>query len=147
MERDKGVGFDRDETVVSNRVLGMRLLLRKFALDNKAGFTLIELVITICILGLIAYSFSVMQSCLLSAVKVDCEMTAAANLAESIMEESLRAGVGVESQGWVEKSGYEWRRTVVPLRSSGGNATLVEVKVEVRRNGGNLCSLITHIAG
>lgn len=147
MDGDTLEELERCKGTVTNRMIGMRVLRSNFALDEKDGFTLIELVITIGILGLIAYSYSVMQSNLLSAVKIDDEMSAAMRLAESMMEDSLRAGIGVESRGWIEASGYEWRRTVVPLKSSEGSITLVEVKVEVRRNGGNLCSLITHIAG
>ncbi len=121
--------------------------LKDSSLFDESGFSLIELIVTIAILGLVAYSFSVMQSGILAAASVDDELTDAVKLAEGKMEESIQQGTGIETLGWTLVGNFEWKRDVSVLKSDEGVPTLVEMTVSVRRGQSILCSLFTHIAG
>ncbi|MBN2072234.1 MAG: type II secretion system protein [Candidatus Krumholzibacteriota bacterium] len=116
-------------------------------ISDQSGFTLIELIITIVILGMIAYSFSSMYAGLLSASSHDDMMTRAAQIAENRMEDSVRSGVGIAPVSWTADSGYEWMRDVTVLKDSGGAPTLVKIEVRIRKDERIICSLVTHIAG
>jgi len=114
---------------------------------NQGGFTLIELIITVIILGFIAYSFTNMGSHILSASTDNESLYRAVRIGRNIMESSVAVGTTVTAQGWTVSSSLEWRREVRVLKSSGGQPTLVAIRVSVRKNGAVLCSLITHTAG
>jgi prepilin-type N-terminal cleavage/methylation domain-containing protein len=114
--------------------------------NDESGFSLIELIVTIAILGLIAYSFSVMQSSILAAASGDDELTDAVKLAEGKMEEAIQEGAEIQSQGWTSDGNHEWKRDVSVLRSDEGDPSLVEMIVSVRRGQSIVCSLFTHIA-
>ncbi len=114
--------------------------------SGEKGFTLVELLITIAILGTVVYSFSIMQSQVLSAASEDDKLTGAVKVAEKRMEESILTGASVQPLDWTAEGDCEWRRTVTSLRSSGENPTLVEVRIVVRRENVIICSLVTHIA-
>lgn len=120
--------------------------MKNFLKKNK-GYTLIELVITILVLGLVCYFIINMCVELLLGSTEQTQLVEVANLASTEMEESFRAGVFVSAQGWTSSDVYEWRRTVTTLKSDGGNPTLVEVKIEIRRDSNTIYSLINHIAG
>jgi hypothetical protein len=106
-----------------------------------------EMIVTLLILGLIAYSFSNMHAHLLSASTEEDILYQATQLAESKLEDAITTGVSVLSQGWTASSPFEWRRIVTTLKPSAGDPTLVEVKVQVRKGNKVICSLVTHIAG
>ena len=118
----------------------------KFPVDDKRGFSLIELVITIVIFGFVAYSFSIIQSHLDINSGREILLTKSIVLAEKKMEEAIVEGISVQSTGWNNESGLEWRRTVTVLRQSGGQPTLIEVKIDVRKDGKVIYSLFTHMA-
>ena len=113
---------------------------------EEAGFSLIELIVTIAIIGLIAYSFSVMQSGILAAASGDDQLTDAVKLAEGKMEEAIQTGAGIQSQSWTTDGDLEWKREVSVLKSDEGSPTLVEMTISVRTGQSIVCSLFTHIA-
>jgi len=113
--------------------------------DNR-GFSLIELVITIVIFGFVAYSFSLIQSHINVNSGREILLTKSMVLTEKKMEESIAVGVSVQSTGWNAVGELEWRRTVTVLRQSGSQPTLVELRVDVRKNDKIIYSLFTHIA-
>ncbi|MBU8923384.1 MAG: prepilin-type N-terminal cleavage/methylation domain-containing protein [Bacteroidales bacterium] len=113
---------------------------------KETGFSLIELIITIAILGLIAYFFSVMQSSILTAASGDDQLTDAVKLAEGKMEVAIQAGTGIQPQDWTADGDLEWKRDVSVLKLDEGAPTLVEVRVSVRKGQSIVCSLFTHIA-
>jgi len=113
---------------------------------DSRGFSLIELVITIVIFGLVAYSFSLIQSHLNANSGKEILLTKSIVLAEKKMEEAIAEGVSVQSTGWNVEDELDWRRTVTVLRQSGSQPTLVEVRVDVRKNDKIIYSLFTHIA-
>ncbi len=124
----------------------MIMIMDKAESSGSGGFTLVELIITVLVLGLIGWSFSALYSGLLSAATEDESGTGALLLAESVMEKSIGAGVDVATTGWISSSSYQWKRGVTVLRSGAGGPTLVEVRVRVRDDSGMICSLVTHIA-
>ena len=113
---------------------------------DSRGFSLIELVITIVIFGFVAYSFSLIQSHLNANSGKEILLTKSIVLAEKKMEEAIAEGVSVQSTGWSVDGGLEWRRTISVLKQSGSQPTLVEVRVDVRKNEKIIYSLFTHIA-
>ena len=113
---------------------------------TTSGFTLIELMITIIILGLVGYSFSMMESHIVFETNDQKTLTKAVILAEEKMEGAVAEGTGIQSIDWTDCCGLEWRRSVNMLESEDGTPTLVEVTVEVRSNGKVVCSLYTHVA-
>jgi len=113
---------------------------------DSRGFSLIELVITIVIFGFVAYSFSLIQSHLNANSGKEILLTKSIVLAEKKMEEAIAEGVSVQSTDWNVEGGLEWKRTISVLRQSGSQPTLVEVRVDVRKNEKIIYSLFTHIA-
>ncbi|MCD6380011.1 prepilin-type N-terminal cleavage/methylation domain-containing protein [bacterium] len=118
---------------------------RRFA-GNQSGFTLIELIITVIILGFIAYSFTNMGSHLLSTSTDNESLYRAVQISRNRMEEAVGIGTGVSSKGWTASSSLEWNREVTVLKSSDGQPSLVAIRVSVRKNGVVLCTLVTHMA-
>jgi prepilin-type N-terminal cleavage/methylation domain-containing protein len=118
----------------------MRVFLRK-----EKGYTLIELIVTILLLGMICYFVAVMSVELVEGTTEQNLLVNAATLAIDKMEEATRTGVNVASQGWTTSGDLEWRRTVTTLKSDGG-PTLVEVKIEIRKNSHIIFSIKNHIA-
>jgi len=114
--------------------------------DSCAGYSLIELIVTVVILGLVVASFASFGSGILVQSAENDELAAAIRIARSRMEEAAGMGTGLVSTGWVASSSYEWRRQVDVLRADPNGPTLVEVRVYVRNSGGLICSLMTHIA-
>jgi len=115
-------------------------------MKNQKGYTLIELVITVVILGMLAYYLGKMGVELLAGSTQQGRQVEMVNLAISRMEEAIKSGVSVTSQGWTSQSPYQWRRSVTTLKSDAGSPTLVEVTIEVKDASGRIYSLITHIA-
>jgi prepilin-type N-terminal cleavage/methylation domain-containing protein len=115
-------------------------------LDLESGYTLIELIVTIAVIGLVAYSFSIMETGILSATAEDDLLSRAAHLAECKMEESIRTGVLVPAVDWTDADPFEWRRTVQVLKVTSTQPTLVEVEIQVRKGSAIVCSLTTHLA-
>ena len=113
----------------------------------EKGYTLIELTITILLLGLICYFIAVMSVELLEGTTEQNLLVQVANLAIAKMEEATRTGTAVISQGWTQSGDLEWRRVVSTLKSDAGSPTLVEVKIEIRKNSDIVFSLENHIAG
>ena len=107
----------------------MRMYLRK-----EKGYTLIELVITILLLGLVCYFIALMSVELLRGATEQNILVNVASLATAKMEEAVRTGTDVSSQGWTTSGDLQWRRTVTMLKSDNGDPTLVEVKIEVRKS-------------
>ncbi len=116
-------------------------------LRNQDGYTLVELVITVVILGLMTYFLGRMGVELLAGSTQQTEQVEMLNLAISKMEKTTKIGVSVASQGWTSESPYQWRRSVTTLKSDAGNPTLVEVTIEVKDALGQTYSLINHIGG
>lgn len=118
---------------------------------NKAirqdGYTLVELVITIVVLGLTTHFLGSMCIGLLAGSIQQIKQVEMSNLAVSQMEEVVKTGVNVTSQGWTSVTPYQWRRIVNTLRSSDGNPTLVEVTIEVKDTFGQKYSLLNHLGG
>jgi len=119
----------------------------KRILKNNKGYTLIELVITILVLGLVCYFIINMCTELLLGSTEQTQLVEEANLAQAKMEESVREGVNVSSQSWTTSGAYQWRRVVTTQKSDNCNATLVEVKIEIRKGSNVIFSLVNHIAG
>ncbi len=116
-------------------------------LENKEGYTLIELVITLLVLGLVCYFIINMCVELLLGSAEQTQLVEEVNLALAKMEESFRTGVFVSAQGWTSSGAYEWRRVVTTLKSDNGNPTLVEIKIEIRKGSNIIYSLVNHITG
>lgn len=116
-------------------------------LRNQDGYTLVELVITIVILGLMTYFLGSMCVELLAGSIQQTKQVEMLNLAISQMEEAIKIGVSLTSQGWTSESPYQWRRTVTTLKSDCGNPALVEVTIEVKDAFGQTYSLLNHIGG
>lgn len=119
----------------------------KNILKKNKGYTLIELVITLLVLGLVCYFIINMCVELLLGSTEQTQLVEEVNLALAKMEESFRTGVFVSAQGWASSGAYEWRRLVTTLKSDNGNPTLVEIKIEIRKGSNIIYSLINHIAG
>jgi prepilin-type N-terminal cleavage/methylation domain-containing protein len=100
--------------------------------SNQNGYTLIELVITIIILGLMTYFLGSMCVELLAGSTQQTEQVEMVNLAISQMEEAVKVGVSLTSQGWTSEPPYQWRRTVTTLKSDNGDPTLIKVIIGVR---------------
>ena len=115
-------------------------------LENEKGFTLIELVVTVLLLGLISYFIALMSVELLRGTTQQNILVNVAALATAKMEEAVRTGTDVSSQGWTASGDLQWRRTVTTLKSDNGDPTLVEVKIEIRKNSSVIFSLENHIA-
>ncbi len=113
---------------------------------DTAGFSLVELIITIVIFGFIAYSFSMMQSHIVHQSVREKLLTKSFLLAEEKMEESIAEGVNVQPVDWTSEGGVEWRRSVSILQEQSGAPTLVEIWIDIRKDGKILCSLFTHVA-
>jgi prepilin-type N-terminal cleavage/methylation domain-containing protein len=114
---------------------------------KQNGYTLIELVITIVILGMMTYFLGSMCVELLAGSTQQTEQVEMVNLAISKMEEATRIGVNLSSQAWTSEPPYQWRRSVTTLKSYMGNPTLVTVAIEVKDALGQTFSLINHIEG
>jgi type II secretory pathway pseudopilin PulG len=115
-------------------------------LKKSEGYTLIELTITIIVLGLVCYFVVNMCVELLAASAEQTQSVEGTNLAQSKMEEAERIGTSVSSQGWTTSGGYEWRRVVTTLKSQSGSPTLIEVKIEIRKNSVTFFSLTNHLS-
>ncbi len=124
---------------------GSAIKLPGSSMRNQDGFSLMELLVTIVILGFVAYSFSTMQMHILYASVEEDDLFNAARLVENRMEETINLGVGTKTTKWIKSGEYEWKRTVTVLKKFGKNPTLVEVRIQVRKGKEQLCSLITHI--
>ena len=120
--------------------------MREFT-NNEGGYTLIELVITILLSGLVCYFVAVMSVELLEGTTQQNRLVNVATLAIAKMEEAASTGTAVASQGWTPSGDLEWRRVVTTLKSDAGSPTLVEVRIEVRRNSSIIFSLVNHISG
>ena len=119
----------------------MRVYLRK-----KKGYTLVELITTILLLGLVCYFIALMSVELLRVTTQQNILVNVAALATAKMEEAVRTGTDVSSQGWTASGDLQWRRTVTTLKSDNGDPTLVEVKIEIRKNSSVIFSVENHIA-
>jgi len=121
----------------------------KFAvgLNDDGGFSLVELIITIVIFGFVAYSFSLMQSHVVHQSVNEKILTRALFIAEEKMEESIAEGLSVQPVGWTPYKGVEWRREVTVIKEENGSPTLIEVWVDIRKDGRIIYSLFTHVTG
>lgn len=119
----------------------------RMRLRNQNGYTLIELVITVVILGLMTYFLGNMCVELLAGSTQQIKQVEMMSLAISKMEEAIKIGVSLTSQGWTSEPPYQWRRTVTTLKSDGGNPTLVKVTIEAKDASEQTFSLINHIGG
>ena len=118
----------------------------KRLMAKSAGYTLIELIITILVLGMVCYFVINMCVELLAASQEQTQWVEGINLAQSKMEEAERVGTSITSQDWTPSGGYEWRRVVTTLKSESGNPTLVEIKMEIRKNSQAFYTLLNHFA-
>lgn len=114
---------------------------------KQNGYTLIELVITILILGMMTYFLGNMCGELLSGTTQEKKQVEMVSLAISKMEQATLMGVNLSSQDWTSETPYQWRRVVATLKSNTGNPILVKVTVEVKDALGQAFSLINHIQG
>jgi prepilin-type N-terminal cleavage/methylation domain-containing protein len=115
-------------------------------ISNVSGYSLIELVISVVILGLVVSSFAAVGNHMLAASAENDRVSKAALIATTRMEESVRNGTGSVSAGWISDPPYQWKREVSVLKSDTEGPTLVQVRVTVRDDRGVICSLITHLA-
>ena len=124
---------------------------------NSSGFTLVNLVVTLGLLGVVAIPMLRMAEQIPKTEFYIEQQTLAAGIAMNEMElvvlEILRAGgkVGSLENRAGNSSGYRWRRSVIELKPKQGvsppspDATLVEVRVEVfDRKGEKLYDLVGH---
>jgi prepilin-type N-terminal cleavage/methylation domain-containing protein len=116
-------------------------------LRKENGYTLIELVVTILLLGLICYFIAAMSVELLRGTNEQGLLVNVAALATAKMEEAARSGTNVNSQVWTQDNDLEWRRLVTTLKPGGCSPSLIEVKIEIRKNSNIVFSLENHIAG
>lgn len=114
---------------------------------DQKGYTLIELIVTLVILGLVVYFLVHFCSQVLVGSIEEEKLVQATNLAISQMERATSLGLSVTSQGWTSSSPFEWNRTVTVIRSDSlGNPTLLGVEIQVRENSSIVYSLRTHLA-
>jgi prepilin-type N-terminal cleavage/methylation domain-containing protein len=116
-------------------------------LKKQIGYTLIELVVTIVILGLMTHFLGNMCVELLAGSTEEVEQVDMMNLAVSKMEEAIGIGLNLTSQAWTSEPPYQWRRIVTMLRSDNGNPTLLRVTIEVKDASQQTYSLINHLGG
>jgi prepilin-type N-terminal cleavage/methylation domain-containing protein len=113
---------------------------------GNGGYSLIELIVAVVILGFIVTSFASVGTNILSLSVNNDNLAAAVRIARNRMEESVRIGPGAATTGWNDQSSYQWRREVSVLKSGDEGATLSEIRINVRDDGGLLCTLVTHVA-
>ena len=114
---------------------------------NQKGYTLIELIITLVILGLVVYFLIHFCSQIIVGSEEEEKIVRATNLAISQMEGATSLGLSISSQDWTPSPPFEWNRAVRAIKSDSlGNPTLVEVEMQIRVNRDTVYSLITHLA-
>jgi len=118
----------------------------------KKGFTLIEIIMTIVLLGVISVALGLYVAQQVQAVARVDEYTLALNLARREMEivnnlayASIATATISNYDGY---AGFSMDRTVTVVPPPGGAEELKQVLVQIKRPGGteNLATLVTYIA-
>lgn len=113
---------------------------------KDGGFTLIELVVTIVLLGILAVPLFTLIANMMGGVGQHSESTEAVNLGISKMEEAVTAGVAAtEDSGYGGR--YYWVRDTTRLKGAPADS-LVKVEILIKRRPGSaaIFSLINHLA-
>lgn len=113
---------------------------------GSRGYSLIELIVSVVILGLVVAGFSKVGTHVVTLSADNGNMTEAVRIVRNGMEEAVRSGTSAGSTGWISEGSFQWKREVNVLRSGPDGPTLIEVKVKVKNSRGLICSLFTHIA-
>lgn len=123
-------------------------LMRKLR-RNKNGFTLIELIMTMIVVGIIAVPISLLISRHIESVFESQDYMLARNLARLEMERVNNTGYGSIFDDSFSDYGYDITRTVSFVQGSGGSAeSLKKISVAVTKAGSSkiLAGLVTYLA-